>query len=219
MRGCIDARWRCCLAGSFAESVSVGGLSFTSKGSTDIYIARYGAADGAHRWSAGEGGSDLDEVLDVAASGSSIAVVGHLNGRVSFGGPFLMAQASDGFVAKFDAETGGHELSLLMGGPLDDGAERVAVRADGQWTISGGFAGTANFGEISLSGGGHFIVDLDGPTGAVTAVRSVGTIINEVVTSPQSLVVGGYFTSPLTALNQTLTPDGDADGYVLAIKR
>jgi hypothetical protein len=206
-------------AGSFAGTVSAGGRSLTSQGEADIYMARYGAADGAHRWSAAKGGSKYDEALDVETSGSSIVVVGGVSSRISFGGPFLIAQASDAFVAKFGAEAGSYEFSLLMGGPSDDRAERIAVRADGQWTISGDFAETAKFGETSLSGGGDFVVDLDGPTGAVTSARSVGSTIYNLDTSSRCLVVGGHFTSPFTALNQTLTPDGEADGYVLAIKR
>ena len=112
-----------------------------------------------------------------------------------------------------------------MGGPSEDVGQRVAVRSDGQLTVSGMFTGTANFGGTPLSAATansreSFAVDLDGMTGAVTSVRSVGeAVVHDIATSAQSLVVGGYFVSSIMALNQKLTCDGPADGYVLVFKR
>lgn len=211
-------------AGSFAGSISAGGPMLTSNnGSIDIYMARYGAADGTHRWSAAKGGSGEDVVGDVEASGSSMVITGTFSNMASFGGPPLTAQEQDAFVAKLDASNGAHQFSLGMGGPSGDSGSRVVVRPDGQITSSGNFTGTANFGGILLSAPtwGAFAVDLDGVTGAVSSVRSVegNAPIMDMATSAHSLAIGGYFYSSITALNQTLTSDGRVDGYVLVFKR
>jgi hypothetical protein len=211
-------------AGSFAGSISAGGPTLTSNnGSVDICMARYGAADGGHRWSAAKGGSGEDVVGDVEASGSSVIITGVFNNMISFGGPSLTAQEGDAFVAKLDASNGAHQFSLAMGGPSGDGGRRVVVRPNGQITASGVFTGTANFGGILLSAptAGAFAVDLDGVTGVVSSVRSVegNAPIMDIATSAQSLAIGGYFYSSITALNQTLTSDGRIDGYVLVFKR
>jgi hypothetical protein len=212
-------------AGNFTGTISAGGPTFTSNnGSDDIYMARYAAADGDHRWSAAKGGSGIDYVSDVEALSSSLVITGGFRNTVSFGGSPLTAQANDAFVAKFDASNGNHQFSVSMGGPSDDTGRRVAARSDGQLTVSGVFVGTANFGGTPLSAatatsGASFVVDLDGMTGAVTSVRSGGGAVHDVATSAQSLVVGGDFGSSIMALNQELTCDGRADGYVLVFKR
>jgi hypothetical protein len=212
--------------GIFDGAISAGGPMLTSNnGSIDTYMVRYGAVDGTHRWSAAKGGSGYDEVSDVEASGSSIIITGLFNNMVSFGGSPLTAQASDAFVAKYAAADGSHQFSISMGGPSYDSARHIAVRSDGQLTVSGMFTGTANFGGTLLSAATAtatelFAVDLDGMTGAVSSVRSMSVgEIKDLATSAQNLVVGGVFSSSLTALNQKLTCDGLADGYVLVFKR
>ena len=211
-------------AGPFVGTISVGGAPLTSKSESSIYVVRYGAAEGAHRWSASKGDRATLHLADVEASGASIVLAGDFTGQAWFGGPFLTAQDWDVFVVKLDAANGSHQLSLSMGGPSSDGASHIAVRADGQLTVSGGFTGTADFGGTVLSptppyGGGVFAVDLDGSTGTVSSVRSLGAALSELATSTWGLVGVGYFTSPITVLNQRLTPDGGADGYVLVLKR
>ena len=64
-------------AGNFTGTISAGGPTFTSNnGSNDIYMARYAAADGTHRWSFAEGGSGDDGIADVEAIGSSLVITG-----------------------------------------------------------------------------------------------------------------------------------------------
>ncbi len=212
-------------AGSFNGSITAGGPTFASNnGSNDIYMVRYAAADGTHRWSTAKGGSGHDHVGDIETLGSSLVITGEFRDTVSFGGFPLTAQDYDAFVAKFDASNGSHQFSISMGGPSADAGRRIAVGPDGQLTVSGGFVGTANFGGIPLSAAtaislGTFAVELDGMTGAVTSVRPVSAGVNDIAASAQSLVVGGFFTSSFTALNQNLTSDGPSDGYVLVFKR
>jgi hypothetical protein len=209
-------------AANFNGTVSAGGPTFTStSGTFDIYMVRYAAANGSHRWSAAKGGSGVDIVKDLEASGTSIIVTGWFTDAISFGGGTLTAQGADAFVAKLDASNGGHQFSASMG----DNGLRAAVRSDGQATVSGIFSGTASFGGTPLTATDPnmpdpFVVDLDATSGAVLSVRSVGGAqIDDIATSSQSLVIGGSFDKTITVLNQKLTSDGLADGYVILFKR
>lgn len=213
--------------GNFNGTMNAGGDIFTSTGgSTDIYLVRYAATNGAHRWSVAKGGSGNDIAFDVEATGASIVVTGSFIGSASFGGPSLLGRGiEDAFAAKFDASNGSHQFSVAMGGSEKDSGERIAVRADGQVTVSGVFSGTASFGGMSLTAAGTnrsdpFVVDLDGTSGSVLSVRTVaGANVNDMATSAESLVLGGSFDMPITVLDQQLISTGLADGYVVLFKR
>lgn len=207
---------------NFNGAVSAGGLTFTSTAGTfDIYMVRFFATDGSHLWSAAKGGSGTDVAEDVEVSDSSIIVTGWFTNSISFGGSTLTAQGPDAFVAKFDASNGSHQFSTSMG----DNGRRLAIRSDGQVTASGIFSGTTDFGgtpltSTDLNTPDPFVVDLDGTSGAVLSVRSVGGAqINDVATSLGSLAVVGSFDSSITVLNQKLTGEGLVDGYVILFKR
>jgi len=85
------------LGGTFDNSKSFGGSTFTSKGSADIVIARYAADTGAHKWSKAFGGTYADGVKDLVTDGA-----GHLNATgdfvisIDFGGGALAGDAGYG---------------------------------------------------------------------------------------------------------------------------
>jgi hypothetical protein len=212
-------------AGNFNGTVNAGGGTFTStSGTKDMYVVRYAGTDGSHRWSMAKGGAGQETAYDVEPSGSSIVVTGSFSSSISFGGSTLTAKAGDDvFVAKFDGGNGSHQFSVAMGGMSQDGGRRLAVRSDGVVTVAGQFAGTADFGGMSLTGSpvsDHFVVDLDASSGAALSVRSVtGTRISDIASSSESLVMGGTFGVPITILGQQFTSTGTWDGYLVLFKR
>ncbi len=215
--------------GSYNGTVNTGGTTFTSTSNTlDIFVGRYLATTGAHVWSASLGGAGNDEALDVEAAGTSIIVAGRFGVSVSFGGVSLTsAGGDDAFVAKFDDTTGAHQFSTRMGGTSGDVGQHLSIRPDGQVSLTGTFAGTANFGGTSVTSNGDidpFLVDLDGLTGVISSVKSAGgpsrDEAHDVVSTSDSLVFAGSFTGSIVVLGTTYTTMGsNLDGYLARYKR
>jgi hypothetical protein len=213
--------------GNVNGTVDAGGGPLTSAArSLDFYLARYAGATGGHVWSAIKGGNGNDYARDVEASGASIVVTGGFSGSLDLGGsPLNAAGGDDAFVAKFDAANGNHQFSTRFGGRSGDHGDHIAVRSDGQITVAGLYTGTADFGGTDLPSTGDidpFVVDLDGTTGAVVAVKSVGGTnrdeANDVASSAESLVFAGAFSANITILGQQFTARS-LDGHVVRFRR
>ena len=100
------------LAGSFqgTMSPSPGGLSLTSAGSSDAFVAAFADAGstGRMRWAQGAGGAAADIAYGVALGSNSVYVTGALHAPASFGpvvisGPSTIWQA---YVASLNDATG-----------------------------------------------------------------------------------------------------------------
>lgn len=216
---------------NYNGNLNVGGSTFTSvAASLDIFLARFRGMDGAHVWSASQGGTGNESAYDVDVSNSSMVVVGTFTGSASFGGSTLNSinGSADNFVAKFDAGNGTHMLSMAFGNNYTDSARYVSTRSDGLITVAGNFKGTVNFGGTSLTSNGAtnydpYAVDIDGSTGAITSVRTIGGSSNDdvldVVSTAESVVFGGSFADSMEVLQQTFTSMGTRDGYVIRYKR
>ncbi len=88
--------------------------------------------------------------IDVSSSGK-IALAGHMNNAVSFGGATLSSAGSgDMYVAQFDA-SGAHQWSFNYGGNLSDECRGVSFDPSGNVFVAGGFS-SAN----CTFGGGSF---------------------------------------------------------------
>lgn len=215
---------------SFIGTTNLGGGTLMTEASHgDAVLARFLAATGAHVWSVKVGSNGSDEAInDIEASGGSIVATGIFNAETSLGGSELVASGgNDGFVAKFNGTNGSHEFSSRMGGPSSEVAQYVSVRADGGIAVSGLFSGTAEFGGTSLTSNGDidpFVVEVDGASGDITSVKSVGGASRDeahaVVTTGDSLVFAGSFGGSIVMLGDTYTAIGSAlDGYVIRFKR
>lgn len=213
---------------NFNGTVNAGGSTFTSvANSLDMFIARFAGATGAHVWSVPKGGTGNEEVIDVDASGTAVVLTGYFGGTINFGGAALTsAGGDDTFVVKLDAATGAHQFSIRTGGTTTDEGMHISTRPDGQITVAGIFAGTSNFGGTTITSNGDtdpFVIDVDGSTGAVVSVKSVGGISRDeahgVASTADSLVFAGSFANSITVLGQTYTSMGGLDGYVIRYKR
>jgi hypothetical protein len=129
------------VAGTFRETVTIGGTSLTSAGASDIFVARF-APDGQARWVRRFGGTDSDHLTGLDAGADGVAVTGSFRGAIDFGGGTLVANNGAGwnyqdlFVARLDGD-GDHRWSadtLAHGNgravALDDTSDRVLVAGD-----------------------------------------------------------------------------------------
>jgi hypothetical protein len=94
---------RVVITGYFAGSVDFGGGALTSKGSWDIFVAKFDG-DGTHVWSKafGDADSQTGEAVAVQSSGE-VAITGTFYGTVNFGlGDLTSAGQGDVYIAYLD---------------------------------------------------------------------------------------------------------------------
>lgn len=88
------------ITGAFDGTVSFGGSTLSSAGSTDVFAARFSGIDGAHLNSVRAGGADTEYANGIAqATDGRFFVSGTFNGFADFGGQALTSKGgNDGFV-------------------------------------------------------------------------------------------------------------------------
>jgi hypothetical protein len=97
----VDGADNVIATGSFHTTTNFGGTLLTSRGRSDIFLAKYSPA-GALLWAHGYGNTSDDFGYAVAATGSGNVVgTGYFAGAVTFGGPTLTSAGSaDIYVVK-----------------------------------------------------------------------------------------------------------------------
>ncbi|MGH7894986.1 MAG: PKD domain-containing protein, partial [Candidatus Binatia bacterium] len=143
----VDGSGNTIVGGAFRGSVDCGGVTLTSAGGADWFLAKYTPA-GALLWARSFGGTTDDFVESVAVDASgNVVAAGRFSGTASFGGatPFVANGPGDMALAKYDAN-GAHQWSKQFGGAYDDSAAAVATDGTGNIYLTGYFIGTVNFG-------------------------------------------------------------------------
>ncbi len=128
----VDSTGNAVVTGDFTGQVDLGGGALISTGESDIFLAKFASADGAHLWSKRFGSSTSDFGLGVAVDGSSdVVVTGFFEGTVDFGGGPLTS-------------AGGRDIFLLRLGPTTVAA--ATSPATSVTSSSGTVNGTVNPG-------------------------------------------------------------------------
>jgi hypothetical protein len=150
----VDATGNVIISGRFNGSVDFGGGVLTSAGSSDVFVAKFGA-DGTHMWSDRFGNNVIQEGWGVAADATgNLFVAGRFYGTVNFGGGDLASAGNDDiFVAKFNA-SGTHLWSERFGDSSTQSARDIAVDGSGNVMITGDLYGTVDFGGGGLTSAG-----------------------------------------------------------------
>jgi hypothetical protein len=93
----VDASQRVVVVGAFRESMSLGGVSLSSAGQRDVYVARY-TSSGTVDWAGRAGGVSDDRGLAAAARGAAFSAGGVFKSSAVFGSRVLTSSGlSDGF--------------------------------------------------------------------------------------------------------------------------
>lgn len=124
-------------AGQFQGSINLGGATFTSGNSEDIFLAKLDAT-GNHVWSKQLGTAGQYHIVrgSAVAPDGSVYITGEFSGSIDFGGGALSSAATHIFLAKFDA-TGNHLWSKQFGANGSDAAWSVTAAPNGDVIISG----------------------------------------------------------------------------------
>ena len=209
------------MIGSFGYSSTFGSITLTG-GNMEAFVAKV-AADGSFAWAKRAGGSGNDDGQSVATldDGSSI-VTGYFDGTATFGSTTLTSSGDkDIFIAKL-SPNGSFVWATRAGGSDFDSGLGIATNEDGSSFVTGFFRATATFGSttlISASGLAPFIAKLnaDGTFAWAIKAGSGGQGQRIATFADGSSVTVGYFSSPSTFGDTTLTPIGVNDAFITKV--
>lgn len=223
----VDAAGNKYVTGLFTGSATFGGVTLSSTGNRDMFLAKYDADD-VLQWVRQAGGSGT-----AGASGAAVAlgpdgdlyVTGTFRGTVSFDGLARTSNsAADLFVARYDsagtvrwvAQASGMSFGYLAG---------IAVDAAGNAYVTSRFLGTATFGSVpptALTAAGPadaFFAKYDPQGGCVWARQAHSTFLaaarSIAVDAAGDPVAVGTFTGQLTFGSTTLSSTANASMFLV----
>ena len=209
------------ITGAFDQTADLGAGVLTSKGSNDVYVARYDVA-GKPLWSKsfGDGEAQLGIAVDIDAAGNTI-LGGNNAGTIDVGGGPLSAPGGeqDVFVAQL-GPAGAHVWSREFGDKSFQSIADLVVDSSGNVLATGTNAGTIDFGNGPITAGGThdgWIAKLDGAgkvawslgLGLAGAGAAQGTGI--AVDPTSNVYVVGSFQGTLDLGGGPLTAEADED--------
>ena len=171
------------VVGTFEGTATFGDISITSAGDSDIFLVKYDANLDAV-WARRAGTdvfNDFGGAVAVAPDGSVYAT-GYFTGIATWDGgdnpdgELTTFSDFDAFIAKYTPD-GDLAWVRQAGGVDQDTGRDVAVDADGNAYLVGGFAGTGMFGDVTLESAGSsdaFLVKY-APDGEVVWARRAGS--------------------------------------------
>jgi hypothetical protein len=169
-----DANGNILVTGSFVGTMTFGAITLTSRGSNDIFLAKYVPATNTWAWAVGAGGTAADLGYDVAVSGSSVyltASIGNtaantynvlFDGAATPSGTAPQAGASgtilnvDVVVAKYTDNGTSATLNWtqVAGGSTDEAAANIAVNGNSVYVTGTIQNNRANATGVLLGGSG-----------------------------------------------------------------
>jgi hypothetical protein len=207
------------VAGSFMSTITIGNVTFTASGPSDMFLVKYDA-DGTIVWAqqVSDTGtySAAFQAITVDTDGNLYAT-GWYDWIITFGAvPLSSVGKQDAFLVKYDP-TGNVLWARSVGSPLSDGASAVAVSPDGNSVyFAGSFVNTGVFDTTRFTSRGNsdiFLVKYD-RDGVFQYAKRAGGLYNDdgvvlAAASDGSFYLGGYYVGNAT-FGETITPIGSA---------
>ncbi|AWV99555.1 SBBP repeat-containing protein [Arcticibacterium luteifluviistationis] len=217
----VDGSGNVYVTGSFGGTANFGGISKTSGGESDVFIAKYNSS-GAVQWVQSAGGllRANGRSISLDASGN-IYITGDFRGTATFGGiSKTSGGANDIFVAKYNA-SGVIQWVQSAGGPGNAYGYSLDLDAAGNVYVTGSYYGTATFSGISktsLSSNDIFVVKYNSG-GAVQWVESAGGAFNDIgrsiaVDGSGNIYVTGSYENDLYAGGLYIYTSGGIDVFI-----
>jgi len=147
----IDAQGNKYVTGNFEGSATFGATTLNSIGGSDVFIAKMDV-NGNWLWAIKAGGTNYDYSHSIAVDAQGNAyITGTFHGNANFDTTSLTPNGDfDIFIAKID-KNGNWLWVKQAGGTSYEYSSSIAIDAQGNCYIAGGFADTAIFGTISLA--------------------------------------------------------------------
>ena len=159
----LDSAGNVYVTGYFSSTMTVQGVTVTSKGIFDIFLAKLDT-NGTLLWLKTAGGTGSDQAHGVVVDGAgNLGISGEFQGTATFGTRTLKAAGlGDAFIAKYDAA--GNNLWVHGGGSttsfVGDPAKAIAVDAINNFYITGDYTGSATFDGLSVTNTGTSGTDI-----------------------------------------------------------
>lgn len=144
------------------------GSNFLKTEPRDGFISKLDSSNGAFLWTKQIGGSGGDVVSGIAIDDAAGAVfsTGQFNEEAFAGDVTITSNGSyDGFVTKQDTNGNFLWADAFGGTEHDEGGYKLAVRANGDVTVTGAFVQEGYFGDLTLTNPAH----ADRPDGRYTS--------------------------------------------------
>ncbi len=222
-----DAASNVYISGEYEATSSFGnGISITSSGGNDAFIAKYDSS-GNIQWvspikGAGEErgyGLSLDQTGNIYCTGfSSSGTTNFGNNKTTTGN----AGGEDIYLAKFNS-SGLCQWAKRFGGSNADRGYQVLADNNGNLFINGVFSNTVNFGTGNQTSAGKtdiYFAKASQSNGTVSWVKKYGSTEDEVVYSLFKDAAGNFYQSGSFKLTTnfggiSLTSSWNSDGFVL----
>lgn len=153
----LDPAGNLYVCGLFSNSMTVDGVTVTSAGLFDVFLAKFDP-NGALRWLRRAGGSGSDLAYGIARdTAGNFGVVGEFQKKAFFDSHSVVAAGlSDAFIAKYDPA--GNNLWVHRGGSnisfAPDRANAISTDASDNFYVTGEYNGSATFDGLTLGNTG-----------------------------------------------------------------
>ena len=222
------------VTGYFTGTFDFGGISLTSAGNEDIFVAKYNSSGGI-LWAQRFGGIDKDEGLSIAVykNTGDVVVSGYFSGNITVGSDsYLSFGGKDIIVMKLSGMNGDVQWNKRIGGEYwsgssDDIGYGVAIdQSSGNVVVAGQAAGWVNFGGgavftkassldsvlIKYSSSGQYLWAKNGDNWGSLSVDSGRAVA---VNNNGDIILAGVTQGPIILEGSTLSTSGPyTDIYV-----
>lgn len=223
----VDPGGNCYLTGAFAQTAEFqSDLSLTSRGSWDVYLAKYSSA-GTLQWAKQAGGTADDRGYGITADPTgNLFVTGFYTTYATFDTLDVTGYGGhDIFLAKYDPSGKALWVSKAGGSNTDNGYS-VALDANGYSFVTGIIRATADFGGFTAPGLGLYdiFVAKFSPAGRCLWAKSFGSTTGDdqaeevVVDRAGYCYVTGEFRGTAAFGPYTLTSKGGTDAVLFKLE-
>jgi hypothetical protein len=219
-----DAAGNIYVSGQYDGTALFGNVTLSS--SSGMFLAKYDSA-GVFQWvrQFGNGGNEYAWAVTADNNGNTF-VAGYITGTAIIGTDTFTTPGgyADTYIAKY-SPNGNFIWAKQMGSPDVDLAYGIATDLNGNVFATGRFAGTAQFGTITLSSTSSFtndvfIVALDGNGNYLWAVKGGSTADDSgqsIATDASGYIyITGYFRGTATFGTTIMSSSGGMDFFVAA---
>ena len=199
----LDSQDNIIVTGGFHNVVDFGGVTLTSQGGNDMFVAKYSSA-GVLSWAKRFGGTWEDFGSAVAVDGSdNIFLAARFQSQpADFGGISLSAVGWYDIALLKLTSAGSTSWAKRWGGTDQDLPTSIAIDRNGDLLVCGEFWGTTDVGggsKTSVGGSDMFVAKYSSVDGTCKWSRVMGGVnddnVNGITTDPNTgnvLVTGGY---------------------------
>jgi len=159
----LDPAGNLYVTGLFSSTMTVEGVTVTSKGLFDVFLAKFDP-NGTLLWLKTAGGTGADIAHGVVSDSlGNVGIVGEFQNTATFGSHSVRAAGlGDAFIAKYDSA--GNNLWVHNGGGTIsfeiDAARAIGVDGLNNFYIAGDYSGTATFDGLSVPNTGTSGTDI-----------------------------------------------------------